>query len=212
MQKWILAFIFALLGVILLGIAMGSSWFQVKYEYDGEREDSSVNMKLREMIFIIEYNSSGDLEKTYSYSDEMYDDSDIPQIMNLTFIFTNLALILTMLVIVFAILIVIKKGSMAKIGMIVALLAFVFALIAPLYLMVALPGTFDEKGDESEAGPQDSFFGSSEASTEDGTIKTTWGGTTGWFLAIVASVFNLLAFNMIRSAGKEIDSKPSPQP
>ncbi|UCG70347.1 MAG: hypothetical protein JSV09_04830 [Thermoplasmata archaeon] len=89
------------------------------------------------------------------------------------------------------------------------LLAVILTLFAPLYLMLALPGSFDDDAEEGMVSPEDAgknFFGSEKQEMLGGSVEYTWGGSSGWFAAIIAEIICLITLILI------VKSKPEAEP
>jgi amino acid transporter len=226
MKKWILAFVFALIAVILLGVALMMPWYNVTGKTSGGGSDYEVtyDYKLQEATRITE-----DEEETISYTNETFEDLKVVPVFNNTFYMTILALVMAILLLVFAILGGLKGGKLPVLGVIFGVLAFIFALIAPMYMMIGIPAAITEEWEEAKKEAEEnnwdapdkpiqaeSFFGSeeSEEGTNGDSVKTelSWGGSTGWFLAIVAFVFALLAFVNMLNVMRESKAGPTGAP
>ena len=109
-----------------------------------------------------------------------------------------------------------SMGSLRTFG----ILDLIFCILAPIIFMIGLPGAI--KADEEESAeysggeyeepdhdyPSKNFFGSYEDTEEDywdgsRTVKYSWGGDIGWFLAFITFIILLVAFIMARSTAIE---------
>jgi hypothetical protein len=219
----IVAAVFAIIAMILLGVAMTMPWYEIRWLY--EPEDPEIELPDAELSIEFTFNDATirseiddpdyeDYKETIDYDeDEEAEDvnATIAAFRNTQSI-TIIAIILTLIFVVCALVVGLKKGKLATFALIVGILAFVAALLAPIYLMFGLPSAFKEDSEESgyflddeDAGYTDSFFGSKTEDEENMKLKSTWGGVTGWYLAVGAMVFNFMALFFIiiaRSAAK----------
>jgi hypothetical protein len=180
------------MALVLLGVSLMVPWYSVTVDW--------VNGNSVHEYTLQEYRHDGmDSDETISYSDDEFDDPNVAQVYNNTLYLTITAFILTIILMIFILLIGLKKTGMVKLGVILGILAFIFSLAAPIYLMGALPAAYTEEYKESEAtvNPKtkqmDSFFGEENINVAGTDYDRVWGGATGWYLAIVAFVFTLLA-------------------
>lgn len=196
MEKMKLVMILALLGGILMAVSLAMPWYYQETEIAGE--------STRADFFWTEVEGE---EDTTSYEDAEQDNTG--SVFQTTQIFAILGTVFSFLAFLFVMLKM--KGSLGlgtPIIMIVVLLGFIFSILAPVYLMTALPGARGDdmpEGMEDEIGYTDSFSGSKEVDGGlFGTIKTTWGGGTGWILALVAGILNLIAFVFFMMSKNEL--------
>jgi DNA-directed RNA polymerase subunit RPC12/RpoP len=95
----------------------------------------------------------------------------------------------------------------SKIGAVLVLLAVILSLIAPMYLMFTLPGALNEDYGEPPINKMGTdFFGSEKEESGNITSDYTWGGSTGWFLPIIAMVMCIVALILVAK------SKPAEVP
>lgn len=136
-------------------------------------------------------------------TEEYDDDSEMKSVFNLTMILVIIAVIGSILGMIGALMVGMGKID-NKIGAGLAVIGILFAFIAPMYLMVSLPGAFDEDnggmGMNDDDGPWDSFFGST---SEEG-FEMRWGPSIAWYMALIAGVLNIGVLAMVMS------SKPAP--
>jgi uncharacterized membrane protein YedE/YeeE len=202
LKKWILAFLFALIAVILLGAALMMPWYYITHKPSYEAgvsayTESTYEYELQEVTM-----KTQSYTVTKPYTNTEFEDSKMVPVFNNTFYLTILALIMAILLMVFSILGGIKGGKMPLLGVIFGLLAFIFALFAPMYMMIGIPAAVEEEWKELKKENPDLekpklaeyFFGEETEGTGVLKIHTSWGGSTGWYLSVAAFVFALLAF------------------
>ncbi len=80
------------------------------------------------------------------------------------------------------------------------LIGSLLLLAAPLYLFASLPGALNSTGNSPVTG----FFGSSTSSGLFGTTTYTWGGGSGWFMALVVFVLYLASAAIAFSAARRL--------
>lgn len=184
-NKAMIGAVLAIVALILLSLTFVTAWYSVTFEVGDEDMTND--------FYFTETESDGETE-------EYEDDSDVGDTFSNTRILVVVAIIGTILGIIGALMVAMEKMS-PKIGAILVLIGFIFALIAPVYLMVELPNAMEEDETGVE-GMQEDFFGSEE--TDFGDIS--WGGTTAWFMAIVAGILNIVAMGLV------ITTKEGPEP
>ncbi len=177
--------ILAVIALILLVVAMfAMPWYNISGETnDGDQYDEDYYLDK------VELKGPDDSDST-DYDDETVDkDNKIVSAFELTEIFGYIGLVGTILGIIGAFTVgfdILPK----KIGAFLVIIGLVIAVIAPVYLMISLPGAFDEEGGylvSEDKGPSKSFFGSKSTDTMD----YSWGGGLGWYMSI-GSVIALL--------------------
>jgi len=177
--------ILAVIALILLVVAMfAMPWYNISGETnDGDQYDEDYHLDK------VELKGPDDSDST-DYDDETVDkDNKIVSAFELTEIFGYIGLVGTILGIIGAFTVgfdILPK----KIGALLVIIGLVIAVIAPVYLMISLPGAFDEEGGylvSENKGPSKSFFGSKSTDTMD----YSWGGAMGWYMSI-GSVIALL--------------------
>jgi hypothetical protein len=147
---------------------------------------------------------------TYDSADLSY---NLPEVKDMNFVgvfsLTRILVIIAIITTIFGLIgaIMVGAGKMRpSLGATLVALAFLFCLIAPIYMMISLPDAFVEDGMGMTAeGKKPGFFGSESNESLGVTTEQNWGGGMGWFFAIFAVVLNLIALIFIAT------SKPTPK-
>ncbi len=121
--------------------------------------------------------------------------SDLPQtgsVFTLGTILTGLGLILGIAMVVIGVL-PSSSPSFRRFAMIVGVFAFLFLLIAPIYVMSALPGAVNQDTSGTPGATSFSgFWGTKSASLGLlGSATVTWAAGWAWYVAFVAAIVAL---------------------
>jgi len=206
-KKAMIGAVLAIVALILLSLTFVTPWYGVTIDMEAEGETATIDTDFYFDESEMTTDIPGEDEETET---EEYDEDDEPtSVFHNTRIFVVVAIIGTALGIIGALLVAINKLS-PKIGAMLVLIGFIFAIIAPTYMMIQLPDAIGEEIEDGEddlggvdflEGMADDFFGSESGTTTFGFVEVeydaSWGGTTAWFLAIVAAVLNILALGMV---------------
>jgi uncharacterized membrane protein len=218
-RRALIGFILVIVSLVLIGISLVMPWYTIKMEAGamGVSTEADIN-------YYLDHAESNVLEttETINYDDEGIKDAASTNVFKTTQIMVFLGLIGCILGLVGAALVMTDKMN-SKVGAMLVLVAFILALLAPIYIMVALPGAYQEEVDEAGGsveflpeGMGKSFFGSEESSTDVGgfdmTTKYSWGGGTGWIFALIAFILLLVALLMVAGSKPAIAPAPQPQP
>jgi len=201
----LLIVIFAVLGLVLVGISLAMPWYSYKIEYSGGEIASG---KVEQLYTFSGADSKFDmtmLGQTISSTNhtawsDMKNVDKTKGVYQLTMVMVILALVMLILLLVGGIMLM--KGPEKKmLAVIFGVLAFVFALIGPVMFMAMLPGaTNDDMKDASSGitnstsdGPHKSFTGSTDSSLG----KLSWGPGIGWIMGLMGFIFALLGFILV---------------
>ncbi len=198
MDKIKIGGVIAIIAVLMLVVSLGMPWYTITHEYE---EGESTNQRM-----------SLDLLPRYSHSEE---DTPIEN-QTTTFSITSWiatvgtgASVLSLLFIGIAIGSDSKKH--AKIGTVLLVIGLIFAIIAPIYLMISYPNAVlgDEYDGDEEQIPEErddtraeSFFGSDSYEDWRGEIDESWGGGIGWFMSLIGGILLVLSLILVALAGK----------
>ncbi len=194
-KKAMIGAVMAIIAVILIGISLIMPWYGINAKTEAMGQSAEVNMDFYLDHAGMKNPLTGEYE-THSYS-EGNTTSNMKNVFQTTQMLDIVGLVLVLVGFIGAIML--AMGKMKKnIAVILVLLGFIFALIAPMYLMTALPPAMkDDMGGStstmfsSKIG--DSFFGSDSHSISGASMTVSWGGSTGWFMALIAAVLMILA-------------------
>lgn len=203
-KKALMGLVLSLIVVVLLGVALVGTWWT--YEMEGTGGSVTVDRKLQEGTITTEVAGTSTTE-TKAYKDTTgYEDSAAFKVYDNTYYITIAALILSVITLILLILVGIGKVALVKIGVIFLLITMIFAVVAPVYFAVALPGAMDE--DAEDTGGYDKGFMGSESDYPMAGTDSTWGPGYGWYLAIVAFVFALIGLIITVIPGKKAVPAP----
>lgn len=206
-MKPMLALTLSGIAVIMLILTFFFPWYNV------QATSESSNDYVEEYYEEYEYKSKSNYDGYYTHSitkteftyygttekDTMEEDHDKELKITSVYSNTRIFVIIAMIVIgagIGMIYMVMKGKFNPKIAVIVLAIGFAFALIAPVYMMTSLPTAIGEDkvvpgdvfyGDTMEK-MSNNFFGSENENVEGMKMETNWGGTTSWFIAIIAAV------------------------
>jgi hypothetical protein len=104
-----------------------------------------------------------------------------------------------------------RSASFRRFAMIAGVLAFLFLLIAPLYVMSALPAAVNQDmGGSLGATSFSGFWGTKSASLGLlGSVSITWAAGWAWYVAIVAGIVALVGGIAMMASRKP--AMPAPQ-
>jgi hypothetical protein len=209
-KKQVLAFLFAIIGIVILIISFIMPWWWVSVESESESIDGSTSTISKSDGFV---SLSWGTSLSGSGARAINGDSHTQILIGITAMFIILALIFYSIMIAVILLNWLEKLTDLKLTKILGIWAMIFCLLAAIVFMVALPSALKadaEKKAEDEGykylepdhdDPTKSFFGSYEGTDENYyyTIKTkqSWGGDIGWILAIISSLILLVSIIML---------------
>lgn len=175
--------IFSIIALVIISLTIISPWWV--YNVDWMEGEFKFKYEFHKITVEIE----GDKEDTASYSELSKVEQDnkwnqIGEKFHNTFIIITCALILTILFTIFIILSILQKINNKNFILIFGILAVIFTILAPIYLMVTLPGVMWE--DEEELN---GFWGSKVE--EDVESEIIYGAGLGWYFAILGMIFNV---------------------
>lgn len=203
--------IFILIALFMITLSLVMPWYQWEMTVEGYGEPDSYYVD-----YHLDHAESTGLGVTVDvdYDEEPQKDFNYIQTLKTTQIIAYIGIIGCIIGLIGTVIVTMDKLS-SRGGAVLVLLAVIFSLMAPLYLMIALPAAFEEDARElnsplpSEKIETD-FFGSDKYEEESlgstVTYEITWGGSIGWFLTIFAAIIVIIAFILI------IISKPAPAP
>jgi len=204
-ERYIVGTILVFVGFILLFLSVVVGWYiyELKYTDDGRYEWKLYLTKER-------FEASSEEMKDSERRD--WDDSENEAIADVCGV-AKWTIIFSLIITIVAIILILLIGSLSQspmslntVQVILTVVAVSFALIAPLYFMVALPGGFEDDTDPDfkDEGPWDSFWGHNYDSEEH--RKDKWHPSWGWFFAMVGGVLILSGGTVVYGAGK-LDEK-----
>lgn len=195
MDKPKVAMILFLIGGIIMAISLVQPWYYRVIDSDAGLTGRSFYTWTE-----VEVELSGFPTQTESYEDLEWD--NIASVFQMTMIFAVMATIFSFLG--FLLILLKRRGSLGlgtPIIMIVVLLGFLFAIIAPVYLMTNLPAAIKEdefgEGVEDDIGWSEDFSGEKDLEEQPppiGQQTARWGGSVGFMAAWLAGILNLIGF------------------
>ncbi len=205
-MKPMVGLVLSVIAVILLILTFFFPWYNVQgsmesnYEYEGgyyEEYDYKSEMNYDayydRSITETKYTSLGETEK-----DETEEDHD--KDLKMTSVFSNTRIFVIIAIVIIGVgaglIYMVTRGSFnPKIAVLVLAIGFAFAIIAPIYMMTSLPTAIGD--DEQTPGGvfygdtmdkmSNNFFGSDSENVEGMKMETSWGGTTSWYIALIAA-------------------------
>ncbi len=189
-KKAMIGVVMAIIAVILIGISLAMPWYGINSKTEAMGQSAEYNIDFYLDHVGAKNPMTGEYE-THSYS-ESNATSNIKNTFQTTQILDIVGLVLVLVGFIGALML--AMGKMKKnIAIILVLLGFIFALIAPMYLMTSLPPAI--KADSGGYAPKigDSFFGSESENLGGVSATVSWGGSTGWFMALIAAILMIIA-------------------
>ncbi|MFW5946506.1 MAG: hypothetical protein ACOCSJ_00715 [Candidatus Natronoplasma sp.] len=197
MDKIKIGGIIAVIAVLILVISLGMPW----YTFTEEDEDGETGTQRRSL----------DILPIYSHSER-----DISENQTTTMSITSAmatvgtgASVLSLLFIGIAIGSDNKKH--AKIGAVLMVIGLIFAIIAPIYMMISYPDAIlgdQYEGDEDnlpedQDTPAESFFGSETSEGWEGQeVEESWGGGLGWFMSLIGGIILVISLILVALGAK----------
>lgn len=184
----------AVIAIVLLIFTLSAPWFHFNSEgttEEGENIDTETDFYLNE----VEVTNNSETH-TYDYEEEGLD--EVGSTFRITEIFIMIAVLGSVLGAIGAVLAGIGILD-PKIGAGLVIIGIVFSLLAPLYLWLDLPGSFDEDMEWEKIGPHQGplyFIGGGSVGDE----YRTWGPSIGWFLALAAGILNIISFRLTNAS------------
>ncbi len=100
-----------------------------------------------------------------------------------------------------------------KFAAILGVLAFLFAVLAPLYVMSALPDAINaDSGSTTTYTTVSGFWGTKSSNLYGITTSINWGAGWAWYLPVIAAVLFLVGAIVILAARKPAMAAPVPPP
>ena len=186
--------VFAVLGVVFMGMSLIMPWYNVKSSMLGV--DVEANYDFQGVT-----SKAGGMSVSQKWSDAKGVDKT-KGVYSLTQIMVILGLVMCVLLLIGGLML--RKGPGKKsLAMVFGVLALVFAMLGPVLFMVQHPGAV--KSDSGTAvtgkGPWDSFTGSEN--------NVTWGPGIGWIMGLLGFIFALLGFILVLRVKKPAATPPA---
>jgi hypothetical protein len=217
----------------MLIITGALGWWSFSYEYEDvedpeiRHEEITMDFTLQEISYESVSTRHGDTDKSKDSVDMIGDLEDVADLTNLIF---TMGIILTIIVIILlgillGIIFTANPGlamftrTVRNLTLLLALLAVITILIAPIYYMFVWPQTLDDQlGDSLLGGDEDIYDGSFMGSNDfeylpfggmldnggDPYIgEARWGPGPGWFLAFICVIFLVITLFLVKATGDE---------
>ncbi|MEF8873776.1 MAG: hypothetical protein V5A88_03785 [Candidatus Thermoplasmatota archaeon] len=184
----------AVAAIVVLVFTFSTPWFNFSAEGTSEN-GTSVDTEMDFYLNEVEVTQNGETN-TYDYEEEGL--NEVGSTFRITELFIMIAVGGSVLGAIGAVLAGIGILD-PKIGAGLVIIGIVFSLLAPLYLWLDLPGSFDEDMEWDKIGPHQGplyFIGGGSVGDE----YRTWGPSIGWFLALVAGILNIISFRLTNAA------------
>jgi hypothetical protein len=238
-KPWLLPFVFALIAVVFLLLAIIGPWQSATIEYKSDYGDYSATgdayLQSRtttadEDVLLEPGEEEFTDQVTINYNDKPEDggmNEDIDEggspaelaAWNTCFYLAILAFIMAILMMVFVLMAGTKSNAkMGKLAMIFAILALIFGLLTPIYAVVGIPGARQADFDESIKDWDDSFGEEPELehnswwdSYDEGGAEVNLGAGWGWYLGLIGGIMALLGLIFIMKMNKGLKAdQPAP--
>jgi hypothetical protein len=210
--------ILVIVALIMIVMAMVMPWYSIKAKVSASGISSEA-----EFNYFLDHSEMKVLDETQTtdYDDDNIGESEALNVFKTTQIFVYLGLVGCIMGLIGAVLVMTEKMS-NKIGSILVIVALILAILAPVYMMLMLPGAFNADLEDSggasgvlPSGITESFFGSQEQSESGVSTEYSWGGSTGWLLAFIAAIMLIVALILVGRSSPEplpmAPMQPGPQ-
>lgn len=215
-KKALVGMIFVLVALIMIALSLMMPWYMIEDEHTANGAGYTNKMEYY-LDHITLSSGTSNVSIEVSYDEEGAQDQEFVKTFQTTQLFVYLGIIGCIIGMIGAALVMVGKVS-HKAGAVMVLLAVILSLIAPMYLMFSLPAAFKEDYEDPEIKETigKDFFGSTEHTEDYGfineTVKSSWGGTTGWFLGIIAMVMCIIALVLVAKAKPAAEPAPPAEP
>lgn len=214
-KKALVGMVLVLVALIMIGLSLTMPWYSVEFTVKGYGKPDTITVD-----YYLDHRDSNLMNTTTT---DNYDEEGLGNLTYVsTFETTQMLVYLGILGCVIGMIgaSIVMVGKMNhKIGAMLILVAVIFSLIAPLYLMSSLPGAFNEDFGDDETFPDNvgtDFFGTQKLEDDlpfsNVTYEYTWGGSTGWFLPIIATVLCVIALILVATSKPAIVPFAAEQP
>lgn len=186
--------ILAVVALVLIVVAMFTMpWYNVHTERTIQDQTMETDMDYHTDHLEVSSSESDETEEIDYDNESIPDDSEVVNTFETTEMMGFGGIVGALLAMIGAFAVAAAKLNQ-KIGAVLVVIGLVIAMAAPLYLMMQLPGAFDEDEEHSDdKGPHESFFGSK--SEED--YEESWGPTTGWYMALVSGILLIVSLVLV---------------
>jgi ABC-type phosphate/phosphonate transport system permease subunit len=144
--KALIASVLVIMALVFCGISLMAPWYTI----NEETSSGSYSFKTNFVFYFdhVEFSYLGSTSDI-DYDDAIYEKSSFPNTLRTTQTLVFIAMIGCVFGIIGAALVTFEKFS-RNLGVICVLIALILCLIAPMYLMFALPGSFQKDFADSE--------------------------------------------------------------
>ena len=189
-KKPIIAMIFVLLAVIMIGVTLMMPWWGMSIDSAGTKGYYNFKLTGFEM-------SVGGLTVSGSYNEKILGTNSFKDtspktvgVFDTMMYLTIIVLIMAILGIIFVVLAMTGKIK-PKIAAIILIISFIIALLTPVLFAVQLPAAIKDDSQGSTNSPE-GFMGTKTNTTGNVTTTLNWGPQLGWILMLVGVVFLIL--------------------
>lgn len=214
-KKWTVLMVFGMLSLLFLSAAIMTPWYVVHTHGSivGIDFEADAQYTLFEKKIKTESNGTSS-ENTTTYSDDYFKEVNptTVDVINTTFFLAVASFVMMLFFVISNTVrgkdtVLMSLIGSSKFERTVSILAMICIIVAPIFMMVTLPGAMevDAKKTAMATGalytdpfaslsdsPYEHFFGSVNVIAGIATMSMSWGGSSGWFLAITAFVFVLI--------------------
>lgn len=208
-KKSLIGLVFTVLALLLLCVSFLLPWYSVHIDSKTSTVGGTVETHHDFYAYFDHWKIVSESGDNTEEDIEDYDSgSELEKVFHNTMILTLIAMLMTGLGVVG--LFLLKGGKMGhKLVSLIIAIAFIFSLVAPLYLMMSLPDAMEENnvnylqtGDEIN----EKFFGEDEIGGSffgvEGEVKINWGGDLSWYMVIAAAGLNAVGAMSALMAGR----------
>jgi hypothetical protein len=202
--KALIATVLVIMAMVFCGLSLMAPWYSVEMESKGVGFTSK-----GQIVYYLDHIEVEYFGTSYerSYDNEQYDNVSFIDTFRTTGIIVYIAIFGCIIGTIGALMIFFEKIP-HNLGIFLVTLAMILCLLAPLFLMVALPGSFQkdfaDSDDELTSRLGREFFGSETQESGLSTAEVKWGGSVGWVMTMIAAMMCFAALVLVYF------SKPTP--
>jgi hypothetical protein len=202
--KALIATVLMIMALVFCGLSLMAPWYSL------EVESIRTNFSSKgEIVYYLDHLEVEYFGNSYerNYDADQYDDVSFVDTFRTTGVLVYVAIIGCILGTIGAFFLVFEKIHY-NLAVFFVLVALILCIIAPMFLMLALPGSFQndfaDDDDELTSRLGREFFGSETDNSMGIRTEIRWGGSVGWVMTVISGMMCFAALVLV------FFSKPTP--